>query len=211
MSETENDILQGGVTPADMAEGLPTEGEAAFVPVPPESRFKRFLRGFIRWAVTVLVAFLVGVVVMAIPYFSNRNKLNDLQKENRNLVTLEADKAKRLATLEADKTNVEKELGEAQMRIAVLYALADVRKVGQYLNTGDSTSAELALQTVDKTLRVLSAAVGETQTAAITAMLQKVKDIQTKLGKSDIKGAQTDLIVLDDQLSELQRTLVPAP
>jgi hypothetical protein len=200
MNETENNIVQGGVTPADMVEGLQTEGETAFVPVPPESRFKRFLRGFIRWAVTILVAFLVGVLVMAIPYFSNQKKLNNLEKEN-----------KRLTTVEVEKTSLEKDLGEAQVRIAVLYALSDVRKASLYLTTGDSTSAKFTLQTVGNTLRFLSVASGQAQTSSFTAMQQKVTDIETKLGMDDVVGAQTGLTMLDDQLSELQRTLVPAP
>jgi len=75
----------------------------AYVPIPPPSRFKRFLRSVTRWGSVALLGFLVGIAVMAYPLLQAQASLKSAEKERDQGKFTLAVQSKLLTSLQSDQ------------------------------------------------------------------------------------------------------------
>lgn len=173
----------------------PPPAVPAYVPVPPPSRFRRFVRALTRWGSVALVAFLVGIAVMAYPLLRAQASLKTAQDERDQANFKLAVQSKLLANLQSD-----------QGRLIVLRALSELRAARLALNSDDEINLPLF---IDKAAQVMKAApdtLMETQQATVTKIQQKLALAQEK-AKGNLRITKPELDKLLDEAIENLRNL----
>jgi hypothetical protein len=175
----------------------------AYVPIPPPSRFKRFLRSVARWGSVALVAFLVGVAVMAYPLLRAQASLKSVEKERDQGKFTLAVQSKLLTSLQSD-----------QARLIVLRALSELRAARLALSSDDEINLPLF---IDKAAQVMKAApdtLMETQQATVTKIQQKLALAQEKAkGNLQVTKPELDELLAEsiENLRNLDALLNPNP
>jgi uncharacterized membrane protein YdfJ with MMPL/SSD domain len=226
MSESEQEPAEpASILPA--AEEITPPGEEKkpdqipYIPIPSESRFRRFTRRLVRWTIAMLIAFLIGLVVMAIPLYNTQKSLkqakndletakttaaNDLKAANKAAADCKqtvGDQKDRITSLETDS-----------VRISVLQALSEVRAAKLALINNDDVNVLIFLNKASLALKELPESFVKSQEAIITKITQKLTQAQDK-AKGDLKLTKTDLdkLLTDliENLRNLEALLIPSP
>jgi hypothetical protein len=187
--------LQEAAPSPDMTQPEAQPVKTAYVPIPPPSRFKRFLRSATRWGSVALVAFLVGIAVMAYPVLRAQANLKNAEKERDQAQFTIAVQSKLLAGLQTD-----------QARLIVLRALSEVRAARLAMTSNDEINLPLF---IDKAAQVMNAVpdfLMETQQTTVTKIQQKLALAQEK-AKGDLRTAKPELDQLLTDLTENLRNL----
>jgi len=202
MNEIEQEpVPEVVLPPAEAAPPIPEEktevqpAAPAYVPIPPPSRFKRFLRSVTRWGSVALVAFLVGIAVMAYPLLRAQSSLKNVEKERDQAQSKVALQSKLLTGLQSD-----------QARLIVLRALSELRAAKLALSSDDEINLPLF---IDKAAQVMKAApdtLMETQQATVTKIQQKLALAQEK-AKGNLRITKPELDQLLEESIENLRNL----
>lgn len=176
----------------------------------PPTRLHKTMRSVLRWILTVVVAFGLGALAIALAlYFPTRQKLDaataDLESANAAIVEKDA----RIATLETDNATLQTELASHLLHMHVLAALSDVRAASLAVAADDYAGARLSLTQASISLDVLSD-LAEDQADVLTAM-QQIVDQTFVMMKADLPSAQPGLDMLIENLVLLEKSMFPAP
>jgi cell division protein FtsL len=200
MNENEQEPLPESALPP--AEAVPPNTDErpetqsaipAYVPIPPTSRFKRFLRSATRWVSVALVAFLVGIAVMAYPLLRAQANLKSVEKERDQANTKIAEQTTQLASMQDD-----------QARLVVLRALSELRAAKLALSTDDEINVPLFIDKAAQAMKAVPDTLMETQQGTITKIQQKLALAQEK-AKSNLKITKPELDqLLADSIENLR-------
>lgn len=166
-----------------------------YVPVPPPNRFKRFMRSATRWVIVVLLAFLIGIAVMAIPYFRTLANLKDAEKERDQFKFALNMQGKMLISQQSDRE-----------RLIVLRTLSEVQAASLALISGDEINLPLFIDKAAQTMKAVPDTLMESQQATVTKIQQKLLIAQEK-AKSDLLETKPELDLLLVELKENLRNL----
>jgi len=167
----------------------------AYVPIPPPSRFKRFVRSAFRWVIVALVAFLMGIALMAYPLQRAQANLKNVEKARDQAEGKVALQTKILAGLESD-----------QARLIVLRALSELRAARLALTTDDEINVPLFIDKAAQVMKTVPDTLMETQQATVTKIQQKIALAQEK-AKSNLKITRPELDQLLAEAIENLRNL----
>ena len=191
-------------------------------PEPVESGFKRFLRRVLRWAIGLLVVFVLGAVAATFTlYRPTAEKLHQadtaLEQARQQIAELEAEKERlarelaegqaRLETSHADNQALQAEVDAAGLYVALLSALADVTGARLALASNDPTGARAYLSNVPAALEHLAALLGVKERTLVVPMQRRLEQAVDNL-EGDQYAAQSDLNVLANTLVQLKRNLM---
>lgn len=215
MSEKNHNSTTSGETNLQ-AEVQPKEApEELIPPVPkPESRWRRFFRLALRWAVGLLIVFLLGVLATTMLFYRpTLDQLSQLQTDHQQSVQrvaeLEAEVA-RLSDLEKRNQALEKDLATANLDRKLLRVLADVNAARLALSQGDAAGARLVLSKAPAALKEIVALVSQDQRESVTAMQNRL-DLALNEMERDAFAAQSDLGVLASNLEQLEEAVASSP
>lgn len=173
------------------------------VPARHPGRFKRFLRSATRWLLVVLLAFLVGIAVMAVPYFRARADLKDAEKERDQVTLAMTVQGKLLSSQQSDRE-----------RLIVLRTLSEVRAARLSLVSGDDINLPLFIDKAAQTMKAVPDSLMESQQATVMKIQQKLLMAQEK-AKSNllVTKPELDLILVEliENLRNLDALLNPNP
>jgi hypothetical protein len=167
----------------------------AYVPIPPPSRFKRFLRSVARWGIVALVAFLAGIAIMAYPLLRAQDSLKNVEKERDQAKFTLTIQNKLLASLQSD-----------QSRLIVLRALSELRAAKLALASDDEINLPLFIDKAAQVMKTAPDTLMETQQATVTKIQQKLALAQEK-AKSNLKITKPELDTLLAEAIENLRNL----
>lgn len=176
----------------------------------PPNRLRKTMRSILRWILTVVVAFGLGALTIALAlYFPTRQKLDaataDLESANAAIVEKDA----RIATLETDNATLQTEQVDNVLHMHVLGALSDVRAASLAVAAEDYAGARLSLAQASISLDVVSE-LAEDQADVIAAM-QQIVDQTFVMMKADLPSAQPGLDMLTENLVLFEANMFPAP
>src|SRR3972149_3193206 len=187
MNDIEQEPVPEQVVPPAEAAPLAAEEKTeaqpvgpAYVPIPPPSRFKKFLRSITRWGSVALVAFLVGIAVMAYPLLRTQASLKSVEKER--------DQAKFTLTIQ---NKLLSSLQHDQARLIVLRALSELRAAKLALTSNDEINLPLFIDKAAQVMKAVPDTLMETQQATVTKIQQKLALAQEK-AKSNLRITKTD-------------------
>jgi hypothetical protein len=196
MNETEQEPVPEGVLPSAVDERADAQPIApAYVPIPPPSRFKRFLRSVTRWGSVALIAFLVGIAVMAYPLLRAQVNQKNAEKERDQAKFTVAMQSKLLSGLQSD-----------QSRLIVLRALSELRAAKLALTSDDEINLPLFIDKAAQVMKAVPDSLMETQQATVTKIQQKLALAQEK-AKSNLKITKPELDQLLAEAIENLRNL----
>ncbi len=171
------------------------------------SRFARFLRKALSWAIGVLIIFFLGVVAMwAIQLRPQAETIRRLESD---LSAAQAE-LETLRPMQAENESLRAEAAIAAQRLALAEAQVDVARAQAALALGDSLAARSALSQTDSHLQTI---VGLLQDPVA---LQQMQDLDERLAlvfselESNPSAARSDLEVMLDSLTSLEQAL-PTP
>jgi hypothetical protein len=210
MNETEQESVPDGVLPPAQAvsstAGNKNDAQPdlpAYVPVPQPSRFKRSVRSVTRWVSVALVAFLVGIAVMAYPLLRAQASLNSVNKERDQAQSKFDLQSKLLSSLQGD-----------QGRLLVLRALSELRAARLALNSDDEINLPLFIDKAAQVMKAVPDTLMETQQATVTKIQQKLALAQEKAkGNLRITKPELDQLLAEsiENLRNLDALLNPNP
>jgi hypothetical protein len=180
------------------------EKEAILSNAKPETRPQKSIRGALRWLLVVLLAFGLGVLLIAFALYLPTRQ--ELVKANAT-VTSQTDQ---ITTLQTGNATLQKDLDSAKLHSYVLKALSGVRGASQAVADNDYAGARLSLIQSSDALDVLSGLLGTDQNDVLTAMQQSAAQALIKV-KSNLKSAQPELDQLTNNLVQLEDNLFPNP
>ncbi len=211
MNENEQEPLpEAGIPPEEAVPLHETSKEEttpvaapAYVPIPPPSRFKRFLRSATRWGIVVLTAFLIGIIVMAYPLLRAQAALKNAQQERDQLKLALSVQNKLIANLQTD-----------QARLVVLRALSELRAARIALSSNDEVNLPLFIDKAAQVMKAVPVTLLETQQATVTKIQQKLAQAQEQ-AKSNLQVTKSTLdpLLADtiENLRNLDAVLNPNP
>jgi hypothetical protein len=180
----------------------------ALMPEPKRpSRFARFLRRALGWAIGVVVIFALGIGAM----WATR-----LRPQAETIRRLEGDlnaaqtELETLRPLQAENERLRSEAAIARQRLALTEAQVDVSRAQAALALGDSLAARSALSQTDSHLQTIEGLLQD------PAALQQMQDLHERLAlvfselETNPFAARSDLEVMVDSLASLKDAL-PAP
>lgn len=202
MNETTPEpVPEAGATPEQAAlftSNLKTDAastEPAYVPIPPPSRFKRFLRSTIRWISVALLGFLIGIAVMAYPLLRAQADLKNAEKERDQALFNLTVQSKLITGLQTDRA-----------RLIVLRTLSEVRAAKLALDSNDDVNLPLFLDKAAQVMQAVPDTLMATQQATVTKIQQKLASAQDK-AKSNLQVTKPDLDQLLSDVIENLRNL----
>jgi hypothetical protein len=182
MNETEQEPVPEGVLPPAVDERADAQPiTPTYVPIPPPSRFKRFLRSVTRWGSVALIAFLVGIAVMAYPLLRAQASQQSAEKERDQAKFTVAMQSKLLSGMQSD-----------QARLIVLRALSELRAARLALTGDDEINLPLFIDKAAQVMKAVPDSLMETQQATVTKIQQKLALAQEK-AKSNLKITKPEL------------------
>jgi hypothetical protein len=210
MNEIEQEPVPEVVLPPAEA-AVPTSEEKsesrpvvpAYVPIPPPSRFKRFLHSVTRWGTVALLAFLVGIAVMAYPLLKAQASLKSAVKERDQGKFTLAVQSKLLTSLQSD-----------QARLIVLRALSELRAARLALSSDDEINLPLFIDKAAQVMKAVPDTLMETQQATVTKIQQKLALAQEKAkGNLRVTKPELDQLLAEsiENLRNLDALLNPNP
>ena len=202
MNDTDQEPVPEVVMPPAEAEPAAEEVKAeagptppTYVPVPPPSRFRRFVRSAFRWVILALIAFLVGIAVMAYPLLRAQANLKNVEKERDQVGFTNTVLNMQLTGLQSD-----------QERLIVLRALSELRAARLALTTDDEINVPLFIDKAAQVMKTVPDTLMETQQATVTKIQQKLALAQEK-AKSNLKITKPELDQLLAEAIENLRNL----
>jgi hypothetical protein len=191
----------------DLETPLEAEPEA---PSPP-GRFGRFLRGALRWSLTFLLVFLLGVAATwwtrLRPLRAQAEQLQrDLESAQSTIEALEG-QVQGLEPLKAEKEALQAQLDETQLHVRVLQALVDVTLAQAAVASEDAVTAQASLSGTDGRLRKLKEDLPPQNRETLEAMRTRLALVLDELEGEDVFSAEKDLEVLANNLRALERSL----
>jgi hypothetical protein len=170
----------------------------------PETRPQKSMRGTLRWVLAVLLAFGLGVLLIALVlYIPTRQAL---VKANATVTS----QTNQITTLQTGNETLQKDLDSAKLHSYVLKALSGVRGASQAVAAGDYAGARLSLIQASDVLDILSGLLGTDQKDVLSAMQQNAAQALTEL-KTNLPSAQPELDQLTKNLVQLEANLFPNP
>ncbi len=183
----------------------PVEPEPPDVEPPPKepSRAGRLARSLLRWTVSLLIVFAVGV---GATWFLR------VQPQAQRIEMLEADLAAAVAARDSLDLEVRAlrpvrdELVETQRHLELLQVLVDVTSARLAVEQEDVLSARAALAGTEARLRALQRQLSGGEANAVAGMLDRLQLVLEELDE-DAFAAQRDLEVMANNLIALERSL----
>lgn len=185
-----------------------------------ESKFRQWMRSFLRWAGLALIVFGLGALAAVFLFYVP--KANALKQANQNLTAAETKIAElqnqitglenqiaSLSTLEDTNKTLQADLAQANTHIHLLIALADVRTAQAALAEGDLTTAKAQLDQTATSLAAMQKLLPSAQASSVASMLSRLELAQGEL--DNVFAAQSDLEVLAVNLLDLEKTLFTTP
>jgi TolA-binding protein len=205
MEETEKEQAKPESTPAP---------ELKKKELPPESPLNRFLVRAMRWLLGFLVvAGLGALLVIFTLYLPLRQKLQASQAEmdqtNQRVAELQGN-VENLTTQEKKTQDLQAQLDEAELHVAILSARADIAAAQLALAQNDAVKARLAISKTGETLKKLEGMLKPGEQKLATDMQSRL-DLAMKGIADNPYAAASDLDVLSAGLIELENTYFAKP
>lgn len=180
----------------------------------PESRPKSFLQRSVRWLLGFLVvAGLGALLVIFTLYIPLRQKLDqslvEVDQVKQQVVELEGN-IEQISPLETENQDLQVELDQADLHVALLSARADIATAQLALAQEDPDKARLALKDTGKTLKKLESLLKSEDRQRITDLLSRLDLAVKGIGVNNY-AASSDLDVLATGLIELENDYFPNP
>ena len=191
----------------------------------PEKQSPGFLIRGLRWFLGVLIVFSLGAVTVIyfglLPAQQNvRNTNQELQNaqqqinDNQNQAQQEQDSLQaeidRLQTFESKNQELQTQLTEEQLHVAILSAQNNVVSAQLALEKEDTNSASLALSQTSKTLDTISNLLEPNQREVVASMKDRL-DLAVTGIDANTYAALSDLDVLYNDLIKLENTFFSQP
>jgi hypothetical protein len=177
----------------------------------PETSSKKTMRGALRWLLVVLLAFGLGVLLIAFTlYIPARLQLVKANADIMNANATVASQTNQITVLQTGNETLHKDLDSAKLHSYVLKALSSVRGASQAVAAGDYAGARMSLIQASEALDILSGLLGTDQKDVLTAMQQSAAQALTKV-KTNLTSAQPELDQLTNNLVQLEDNLFPNP
>jgi hypothetical protein len=191
----------------------------------PEKQSPSFLIRALRWFLGVLIVFGLGAVTVIyfglLPAQQNvRNTNQELQNAQQqiNNVQTQAQQERdslqaeidRLQTFESKNQELQAELNQAELHVAILSAQNDVVNAQLALEKEDTNSASLALSQTSKTLDTISSLLEPNQREVVTSMKDRL-DLAVNGIDTNTYASLSDLDVLYNDLIKLENTFFSQP
>jgi TolA-binding protein len=209
----ENDISQAEPLGPPEEAISPPPPEPAKKAAPPKGR--SLLARALRWLLVALILFGLGALLILFTlYIPTRDALEN-QRRNIQQITDQSEAELERANQEIDRLSdlveqnnaLQEELDQANLRVTLLQARADVLTAQLALVEGDGDKALLALSTTAETLEKLASQLPAENRDFITT-LQKRLDLTREGIQNDDSAAESDLDVLIIKLLELEEALL---
>lgn len=186
------------------------------------SSLKRFFHRVSRWAIGLLIAFLLGAGTAVFTLYrptldkvfqtnavleQARGQIATLEAEKDSLTRLLADSQARVRDLEASKDALRVQLHADSLYIAVLSVLVDVNGARLALASDDPSSARVYLNKTQAMLGDLDDLLGEEESDLVPPMQKRLRQTLGDM-KSDPGAARSDLEVLVSSLTQLKMNLM---
>ena len=177
-----------------------------------ETHLQKPIRGVLRWVLVVLLAFGLGVLLIAFAlYIPARQKLDKTNADLEHANATITGKTDQITTLQTGNANLQKNLDSSMLQLYVLEALSGVRAASLAVAADDYAGARLSLIQASTALDKLSGLlVGTDQKDVFTAMQQSAAQALTDM-KTNLKSTQPELDQLTKNLVQLQANLFPNP
>ena len=165
-------------------ETLPAKKSFLYSLFSPETRLGRFMRPFLRWIAAVTGLFALGMLaayfVLYQPVMQERDALH-LKVANDALV-------------------------RAKTEIALVKVMKDVADTRNALDRQDGPGVMVALNQLDKDLRIFLPMIKGTDPAMASLLQNRVDLVKAELSRDPV-AARSDLEMLNNSLTELEKTL----
>jgi len=171
------------------------------------SRFARFLRRALGWAIGMLVIFALGMGAMWATRLRPQAEL--IRRLESNLSAAQAE-LETLRPMQGENESLRSEAAIARQRLALTEAQVDVARAQAALALGDSLAARTALSQTDSHLQTIEGLLQD------PAALQQMEALHERLAlvfselETNPSAARSDLEVMLDSLTSLEEAL-PAP
>ena len=180
----------------------------------PQSRMNRALQRGFRWLLGFLiVAGLGALLVIFTLYLPLRQSLGQSQAEveqmKQQVAELEGD-IDRFSPLETENQDLQAELDQSSLHIALLTTRADIATAQVALAQEDPEAARLALKDTARTLRSMLSKLKPEDKDLVTNLLARLDLALKGIGENNYAAA-SDLDVLATGLVELEKTYFPGP
>jgi len=180
----------------------------------PQSRMNRALQRGFRWLLGFLiVAGLGALLVIFTLYLPLRQSLGQSQAEveqmKQQVAELEGD-IDRFSPLETENQDLQAELDQSSLHIALLTTRADIATAQVALAQEDPEAARLALKDTARTLRSMVSKLKPEDKDLVTNLLARLDLALKGIGENNYAAA-SDLDVLATGLVELEKTYFPGP
>jgi F0F1-type ATP synthase membrane subunit b/b' len=191
----------------------------------PEKQPPGFLIRALRWVLGILIVFGLGAVtVIYFSYLPTKQKLDNSNQELQNAqqrideIQSQAQQEQansqaeidRLKTFESKNQELQTQLNQAELHVAILSAQNDVISAQLALEKEDTNSASLALSQTSKTLDTISNKLEPNQRDVVTKMKDRL-DLAVNGIDTNTYAALSDLDVLYNDLIKLENTLFSQP
>ncbi len=202
----------------EVAADVPPKSKVAELPPRSESRFRSFLRGFIRWTLGILIIFFIGAAAAILLFYRPvSQKLTaadqDLNQANQQI----ADQTASINRLTAENANLKKQVSDIQTQVnqlqtqlALTQALSDARSASLAITDKDSAGAQLAVTQLSHSLDLLAADLGADH-ADIMALLKADVQQASRTLQSSLASGRPILDRLVTNLTRLEDTLTTSP
>jgi len=182
-----------------------------------ETRFGRFMRGFLRWTAAVAGLFALGLLSgYLLLYRPAQQQVRSLQSEydqsqkDLQRAQAELDQARQnLKVMERQGQGLQKDLGTARSHVLLLSALAGVNESRMELALKKTAAAREALDPAGAALKQLGPVVAAADSDLLNTAQARLALVLTEIS-NDPKTAASDLEILTQQLKDLESKLVPA-
>jgi TolA-binding protein len=177
------------------------------------SRGRRFLRWVLGILILMGIGFLAAILLFYVPMRDQANNLRvELNQSEQRIEALNQTIDQReqriqdLQSLETRNQELEAELQQTNLHIAILQARNDVAAARLALNEDTVAQARIALSKTSDTLDSIASLLPANQRDVVTSMQQRL-DLALSGIENDQYAASSDLDVLATNLTELENTL----
>jgi len=173
-------------------------------------KFRLFLRRLLRWSVTVLVIFALGIGATwwarVIPKQNEIDNLDRQLKLSNDAAQLSASEVEDLLPLVDENALLKSQLSRVEMHVEIMKIQADVATAQIALYTEDFVTAKASLAGSDTRLDAIMQKLQGQDRDTVEGMLIRLELVLEELGE-DSFAAVRDLEVLSSNLSALERSL----
>jgi hypothetical protein len=190
-----------------MSENLPIPP----TPVKPQSKFKKFILLFFRWAALTIATLGIGALVIIFTLFlplKSKYEKTELELNQAN-ATLAA-QAGLITELTTHDAEMQITLEKANVRNALVKTLSFIRSANLGISLNDSAGAQLSLAEAIKALDELALLVNSDQKSIVATMQDDASKAFSSL-KTDLVSAKTILDLLEKNLVQLEASLSTNP